>query len=402
MVEPVAIAAAWRWIDDNARRLGAESVGLGAARGRIPLGLPRAASDVPATSCALEEGYAVSAEATVGAAPYNPLPFAIAEAGDGALPRGTVARVGAGRPLPAGANAVLPCDAVEPEGDGRVSVLAPVADGAGVAVAAGELRAGEPLWPAGRGRWPLRAAEIGLLAGAGSARIDVIRRPRTRILAAGAPDALEVLGPMLHALVERDGGAVIDVARLEPGRVRAADLAAGADVVLVAGGAERRAGAGVDAIVAGDGEMAVRGVAIEPGRESCLARAEDTLIALLPGLPAACFWSYELVAGRALRCRGGRDPGFPFASRRLRTTRKIASPLGLSEVVPVRLDPAAPGAVIPFPNGPSPRLRDAAAADGFLLVPAASEGFPAGSELPVWLFGPLAPGVGDHGVGDHG
>ena len=149
--------------------------------------------------------------------------------------------------------------------------------------------------------------------------------------------------------------------------------------------------------MAGDAETAIRGVAIEPGRETCLARLGDAIIALLPALPAACFWSYELVAGRALRCRGGRDPDFPFLSRRLRTTRKIASPLGLTEVVPVRLDPAEPGAVIPCPNDPSPRLRDAAAADGFVLVPAASEGSPAGSELLVWLFGPRADGVPDHG-----
>ena len=127
------------------------------------------------------------------------------------------------------------------------------------------------------------------------------------------------------------------------------------------------------------------------------AKNRDAIVALVPDLPTACLWSYELVAGRALRCRGGRDPGFPFLSQRLRTTRKIASPLGLTEVVPVRLDPAEPGAVIPFPNGPSPRLRDAAAADGFVLVPAANEGSPAGSELLVWLFGSRADGIPDHG-----
>ena len=290
----------------------------------------------------------------------------------------------------------MPCDAVEPEGDGRISVLAAVAEGAGVMMAASELRAGEPLWPAGRRR-PLRAAEIGLLSAAGIARVAVVRRPRTRILIAGAASAPEVLGPMLRALVERDGGAVTDVARLERGQASVADLVAGADFVVIARGVERHSGEGIDAIVAGDAETAIRGVAIEPGRETCLARLGDAIIALLPDLPAACFWSYELVAGRALRCRGGRDPDFPFVSRRLRTTRKIASPLGLTEVVPVRLDPAEPGAVIPCPNGPSPRLRDAAAADGFVLVPAASEGSPAGSELLVWLFGPRADGVPDHG-----
>jgi molybdopterin molybdotransferase len=201
----------------------------------------------------------------------------------------------------------------------------------------------------------------------------------------------------LQALVERDGGVVTDVARLERGQMSVADVVAGADVVIVARGGEHRSGEGVAALVTGDAEIAVRGVAIEPGRETCLARLDAAIVVLLPDRPAACFWSYELVASRALRCRGGRDPGFPFVSRRFCTSRKIASPLGLTEVVPVRLDPAEPGAVIPCPNGPSPRLRDAVAADGFALVPAASEGSPAGSELLVWLFGPRNDAISNHG-----
>jgi molybdopterin molybdotransferase len=351
---------------------------------------------VPATSCAVEDGYAVWAEATVGATPYNPLSCPIGEVGAGALPRGMAARVEAGQPLPAGANAVVPYDSVEPDGDGRISVLAGVADSAGVVMAACELRAGDSLWPAGRRR-PLRAAEIGLLSAAGIGRVAVVRRPRTRILVAGAASALKVLGPMLRALVERDGGAVTDVAGLERGQERVADVIAGADLVVIARSVGCRSGERIDAIPAGEAEMAIRGVAIEPGRETCLARLDDAIIALLPDLPAACFWSYELVAGRTLRCRSGLDPGFPFGARRLRTTRKIASQLGLTEVVPVRLDPTEPGAVVPYPNGLSPHLRNAAAADGFVLVPAASEGYPAGSKLLVWLFGPCTYGIPDHG-----
>jgi molybdopterin molybdotransferase len=393
MAQPVALETAWRWIEESAQRLGPEHVPLAAAHGRIPLGAPLAAADVPATSCAVAAGYAVSAEATVGATPYNPLSCTVAEAGDSVLARGTAARVGAGQPLPLGANAVVPYDFAQPEGDGRISVVAALAEGEGVVTAASELRAGEPLWPAAR-RGPLRAAEIGLLSAAGIARVAVIGRPRTRILIAGATDAV---GPMLRALVERDGGVVTDVARLDRGQAELAELASGADFVVIVGDVARHSHGEIDAILARATEMPVRGVAIELGRETCLGRCDDAVVALLPELPAACFWSYELVAGRALRCRGGRAPDFPFVSRRLRTTRKIASPLGLTEAVPVRRDPTAPGAVVPWPNGPSPRLRDAAAADGFVLVPAASEGCPAGSELQVWLFGPASHGIPDHG-----
>ena len=99
MAEPVALETAWRWIEANAERVDAEDVPLAAAHGRVPLEAPLAGADVPATACAIEAGYAVSAEATVGASPYNPLSCPVAEAGDSVLPRGTVARVGAGQPL---------------------------------------------------------------------------------------------------------------------------------------------------------------------------------------------------------------------------------------------------------------------------------------------------------------
>jgi molybdopterin molybdotransferase len=383
LMEPIKLEDVWRWIEQNAQQLDAEEVDLHEALGRVPVGSLHAASDVPATACGVEDGYAVRAEETLGAAPYNPLSFLVVKVGEGTLPRGTVARIGAGQPLPAGADALLPSESVELEDDGRISVLMPLAEGDGAVIAASELRAGDALWRDERRRQPLRPAEIGLLSAAGILRVPVIQRPRTRILIAGRSDASEVLGPMLQALVGRDGGAVVELKH--QAQAGSPDLVTGADVVVMVGGIESNL------------EIAIRGVAIEPGRETCLARLGDTIIALLPSLPAACFWSYELVAGRAIRCKGGRDPGLPFVSRRFRTTRKIASALGVTEVVPVRIDAADPGAIVPCPNGPTPRLRNAASADGFALIPPTSEGSAAGSELEVWLFGPISERITDGG-----
>jgi molybdopterin molybdotransferase len=390
----VSVETVWRWIDENAPRLDAEEVALDAAHGRVPAAPPRAAADVPAMSRAVEGGYAVRAEETIGAGPYNPVSCPVVAAGDGLLPRGAVARTGSAGQLPRGADAILPHEAVESEGAGRISILAPIAVGDRVVKAASEFRAGELLW-AGERCDPLRPAEVGLLSAAAITRVAVVRQPRTRILIAAGAGAGEHLGLMLHALVERDGGAVIGPARLDELPARAAEIVDGADVVLIVRAVERPL-APIDALVDRDAGLAVRGVAIEPGRETCLARLGDPIIALLPDLPAACFWSYELVAARAVRSKGGRNPGFPFAARRFRTTRKIASALGVTEVVPVRLDPADPGAVVPFPDGPAPRLRNAAAADGFALVPATSEGCAAGSEVVVWLFDPCGQDSAGH------
>jgi molybdopterin molybdotransferase len=388
MGDPVALETVWRWIEANASRLDAEEVCLEKVPGRVPATAIRAGADVPATTGALVSGYAVRADETIGAAPYNPLSCPVIEASDGPLPRGAAARIECRWPLPAGADAVLASEFVEPETDDRVSILAPVAEGEGVEMAASELRAGDALWPVeGRGL-PLRPAQIGLLSAAGILSVPVVRRPRTRILVPGTSGAVDILGPMLRALAERDGAAVVEVDRLDRRRAVAASLIVDADVLLIVGGDEVPPGARIGDPIPGGAEIAIRGVAIEPGHETCLARQERTLIALLPGLPAACFWSYELVAGRVVRCLGGRNPSPPYPTRRLRTTRKIVSALGFMEVIPVLFDSSNSGAVVPLPVGRSPRLRTIAQADGFTLVPAASEGYAAGSVVTVCLFEP--------------
>ena len=76
---------------------------------------------------------------------------------------------------------------------------------------------------------------------------------------------------------------------------------------------------------------------------------------------------------RGLRLR----PRIPCATRGL--SRKVASPLGLAEVVPVRV---RYGAAEPLASGYWP-LAAIAQADGWILVPPDSEGYPAGAEVVV-------------------
>ena len=61
----------------------------------------------------------------------------------------------------------------------------------------------------------------------------------------------------------------------------------------------------------------------------------------------------------------------------LRLSRKIASPLGLTEIVPAR---CRNGKAEPIASGYWP-LAAVAQADGWIIVPADSEGYPAGAEV---------------------
>jgi molybdopterin molybdotransferase len=106
---------------------------------------------------------------------------------------------------------------------------------------------------------------------------------------------------------------------------------------------------------------------------------------LLPGTPAACLWSYEMLAGRAIRRLGGRDPSLPFFRRALPLARKLVSTIGLTEICPVRFGAAA-DTVEPLPPFTEIGLTAAIAGDGFVIVPETSEGYPQGAAATVHLY----------------
>jgi molybdopterin molybdotransferase len=102
------------------------------------------------------------------------------------------------------------------------------------------------------------------------------------------------------------------------------------------------------------------------------------------GVPAACLWSYELFAGRAIRRLGGRDSELPYRSRKMMTARKIVSALGMAEICPVRC--GAGDTLEPLPSFAETGLMAAVGADGFVIVPQGSEGYPQGARVTVHLY----------------
>jgi molybdopterin molybdotransferase len=194
-------------------------------------------------------------------------------------------------------------------------------------------------------------------------------------------------GPMIRAAVERDGGVVGECVAVERDlmAIRAALVEAGADIGLVIGGT----GPGTDdhsaAALAEAGELAIHSVGLRPGETAGLGRTVSGIpVVLLPGAPAACLWSYELFAGRAIRRLGGRSPALPYRSRDMITASKIVSALGMTEICPVRY--GAGDSVEPLPSFTETGLMAAVGADGFVIVPQGSEGYPQGGRVIVYLY----------------
>jgi molybdopterin molybdotransferase len=353
MMERATLAQAWGWIDAQPAAPIAEDVSLAEAAGRLLAAPVISPIDWPPAARAVIDGYAVRAADCDGASDYNPLTPAAAP-------------IAAGWPMPPNTDAVLPPEAAQPTSRG-LEVFAPVARGAGILPAGGAWTAGTLQLP---DRRRLRPPDLACLALIGLTSIAVLRRPRIALAVPGPKSGHDALTPLVRALLARDG------IHAEPIRLDAlANL--DADALLIAG----RSGDGPDddaATILRDagGRLAVRGVALRPGDSVSLGQLGRIPVVLLPGDPAACLSAYDMVAARLLRRLAGADPAPPHAVMDCRLDRKIASPIGLTDIVPVRV---RDGRAVPLPTP--------IGADGFIVIADSSEGAPAGARVTVYLYG---------------
>ena len=334
----------------------------------------RAAGPIPASDRATLDGFAVQASASLGASAYNPV-------------RLPLIAVAAGDALPAGTDAVVRFELAELDGQSSLEIVEAVAAGDNVEQQGAVATIGAILAPAGM---RLAARHIGLLTNAGVSDITVVRRPRVRLLVAKPTRDgawADSNGPMICAAVERDGGIIGESVAVERNQMalQAALLEPSADVALVLGGT----GPGRDdhsaAALGEAGELAIHGVALLPGETTGLGRIGRNIpVVLLPGPPAACLWSYELFAGRAIRRLGRRRADLPYRSREIITARKIVSSLGMTEICPVRC--GSDDIVEPLPSFAETGLMAAVSADGFVIVPQGREGHPQGARVTVYLY----------------
>jgi molybdopterin molybdotransferase len=368
-----SLDAALAWIDAAVDPLEEEDAPLDKAIGRVLTREIRADRPIPPRDSAALDGFAVVADQTVGASSYNPL----------SLPR---IELSAGETLPGGMDAVVPIEHSALDGTGNIVVVDTWAAGSNVDYRGAVVDAGTVLMPAGT---VVGRHHVGILFAAGLAWLPVVRRPRIRIVQSGIPraGAVDSNGPMLSTLIERDGGTVLERGAICYGRLALAEAlgADGSDIILVVGGTGPGPEDESAAALAATGEVVIHGVALKPGETAGLGRtAAGTPVVLLPGSPAACLCCYELLAGRAIRRLGGRDASLPYRSRMMMTARKIVSGIGMTEIVPVCYQ--GENLVEPIASFSEIGLMAAASADGFVIVPETSEGYPPGASVYAYLY----------------
>jgi molybdopterin molybdotransferase len=399
-IQRSTVEEALTWIDSTLpefARLGVEEVSLIDAAGRVLARDVTSCVNVPGFPRAMMDGFAVRAEDTQGSTPYNRLPLIVrgvslpGNAFIGTLHAGEAVRIMTGAPMPNGADAVLPFELAQTDGE-RVMALGEVTPRKHVGQLGEDVGRGDVVARAGR---VLRPQDLGLLSSLGFRTAPVIRRPRVRVVITGnellpmgmAPEGFRITdanGPMLAALVARDAGAPV-MSPIVPDD-RDAILAAmrqEADVILVSGGSSVGQEDHVPTLLSEHGELAVHGIAMRPSSPTGMGRLDGRLVFLLPGNPVSCLCAYDFFAGRAIRAMGGRSRDWPYRQLQARLTRKLVSLVGRVDYarVCIRGSGAEPLAI-----GGASVLSSVTRADGFVIIPANSEGYPENAEVDVYLY----------------
>jgi molybdopterin molybdotransferase len=236
----------------NAHPLGAETVAVDRAAGRVLAADLAAARTQPPFPSSAMDGYAVrGADVTQVGRRLTVIGASVAgRAFGGAIGAGEAVRIFTGAPVPAGADTVLIQEDARVVGDKLIEVAEAGTPGRHVRAAGLDFREGDVLVRAGT---RLDFRHVSLAAAMNHATVEVVRRPRVAILATGDELVLpgETPGPDqiiasnhvgVAALVERAGGEAVFLG-IAPDRTEAIASAVrraaddGADVLVTLGGA---------------------------------------------------------------------------------------------------------------------------------------------------------------------
>jgi molybdopterin biosynthesis enzyme len=257
---------------------------------------------------------------------------------------------------------------------GRFEAVAPVAPGEGVLAVGEDVTPRTPLLCAGT---RLRDLDVAAITAARLAEVTV-RRPRIRMACAGAARTppIDAALAMLVGFGAK-GGAVVSE---EKGSLERALSDDQADAVIVIGGTGSGRRDSAVRTLARLGRVEAHGIAISPGETAALGFAGTRPVLLVPGRLDAALAVWLLIGRHLLvKLAGGRIEDLPAM---MPLKRKVTSTIGMTELIPVR---CCGGLAEPL-GSTYLSFTALARSDGWIAVPADSEGFREGAQVAVTLW----------------
>jgi putative molybdopterin biosynthesis protein len=356
------------------------------------------------------DGYAVKSSSTIGAMPTHPISMTI---GDQAV------YVDTGDPLPVWAEAVIPIENIEPiDAHGELSANARQPYAIRIREAVPPWRNVRPLGedivatqlvlPAGH---VLRPVDLGAIAACGHYEVAVVRKPRvaiiptgTELVAIGNPvepgDIIEYNSIVLAAQVNSWGGIAqrYDIVPDDFDRIRqtVAQSSTQTNLILLNAGSSAGSEDYSAGVVEALGELLVHGVAVRPGHPVILGMIEiaeanrqggieKTPLIGVPGYPVSAALTGEIFVKPLIERWLGilsHEPQHVQA----KMTRKVVSPAGDVDYLRVAVGKVGDQVLAaPLPRGAGV-ISSLVQADGIVILPAGSQGVPAGEQVSVRLY----------------
>ncbi len=342
--------------------LGVEPVAVEAAAGRILAEAVTSTDAVPGFDNSAMDGYAVRAADTTGASAETPVSLKLSgesRAGHPAaatVSSGEAIAISTGAMMPEGADAVVRVEDTDGARQDQVSIQVAVESGRDTRYAGDDIAAGEVVLEPGV---ELGAAEIGVLASVGRAKVVCARRPRIAVLTTG--DELQEPGEPLRpgairnsnahslsALVAAAGAEIAFaeiVADTDEATKTALSRALTTDIAVISGGVSVGAHDHVKAGLRKLGAQEVFwGVALRPGKPTWFGVAPRRpglgpsrgLVFGLPGNPVSAMVTFLLFVRPAIRAMLGVADATPRATAIL--DEPYAKPPGRAHLVRCKLE----------------------------------------------------------------
>jgi molybdopterin molybdotransferase len=317
------------------------------------------ASRQPEYPIALRDGFAVEAAAIADASSYVPVP----------LPP-PIRRIDLGEPMPNGTDAVLPADAVVFSGEHAQAVSSVIA-GDGMLQAGGDAAPYSVMRRAGE---KMRSIDI-VAAQAAQIKSAAIREPRIAVVLGVEP--VIPLGGVPGVLVRSvfEAGASVSNKPEMTLDVAVGDLENDAIVAFGGTGTGRHDNAVQE--LARLGRVEMHGIAISPGQTTALGFAGTRPVLLVSGRLDAALAAWHLIGRSIVAKLAGGSIGDKTLMVPLK--RKVASAIGMTEFIPVS---CKDGTAEPLASGYL-SFMSLTLSDGWIVAPAESEGFAAGTPVAV-------------------
>lgn len=207
-----------------------------------------------------------------------------------------------------------------------------------VAMVGEDVRQGSRLWQSGR---IVRPHDLGLAAALGFDALPCQRIPRVRLVLTGSEVAhagcppigdqiRDANTPVLTAMVQRDGGCVLEVLRVGDSPSDWTDelLRPGVDLIVMSGGTSAGPQDHAAWFVRSTGSLEFHGLPLRPGRPVGIGSCESALVFLLPGNPIACQFTYDLFVRYALQLLRRAPIRWPYRYQLARLSEPVQSAAG--------------------------------------------------------------------------